>query len=65
METTPGRYEFAGGYPAHETVRRVYDEADLNRAVQAYRFFSTSGSTASKDPAFDGTWHLNGLRTAG
>jgi hypothetical protein len=44
METTPGRYEFAGGYPTPETVRRAYDEADLNRAVQAYRFFYPSVS---------------------
>lgn len=44
METQPGRYEFAGGYPTPETVRRAYDEADLNRAVQAYRFFYPSVS---------------------
>ena len=37
-------YEFAGGYPTPETVRRAYDEADLNRAVQAYRFFYPSVS---------------------
>ena len=37
METQPGRYEFAGGYPTPETIQRAYDEADLNRAVQAYR----------------------------
>ena len=36
--------EFAGGYPTPETVRRAYDEADLNRAVQAYRFFYPSVS---------------------
>ena len=39
-----GSYEFAGGYPTPETVRRAYDEADLNRAVQAYRFFYPSVS---------------------
>jgi hypothetical protein len=37
-----GAYKFAGGYPTPETVRRAYDEADLNRAVQAYRFFYPS-----------------------
>jgi hypothetical protein len=31
-------YEFPGGYPSPETVQRAYDDADLNRAVQAYRF---------------------------
>lgn len=37
-------YEFAGGYPTPETVQRAYDDADLNRAVQAYRFFFPSVS---------------------
>ncbi len=37
-------YGFAGGYPTPETVRRAYDEADLNRAVQPYRFFYPSVS---------------------
>jgi hypothetical protein len=37
-------YEFVGGYPTPETVKRAYDEADYNRAVQAYRFFYPSVS---------------------
>jgi hypothetical protein len=32
-------YVFEGGFPTPETVQRAYDDADLNRAVQAYRFF--------------------------
>src|SRR6266513_5749093 len=32
-------YAFVGGYPAPETVHKAYDDADLNRAIQAYRFF--------------------------
>ncbi|MFS2122702.1 DUF1254 domain-containing protein [Pseudomonas sp. Pseusp97] len=32
-------YSFLGGYPSETTVQRVRDELDLNRAVQAYRFF--------------------------
>ena len=32
-------YAFEGGYPIPATVQRAYDDADLNRAVQAYRFF--------------------------
>jgi len=32
-------YAFVGGYPTRETVQRAYDDADLNRAIQAYRFF--------------------------
>ena len=33
------RYQFVGGYPTPETVARVRDELDLNRAVQVYRQF--------------------------
>src|SRR5215831_13871933 len=32
-------YQFKGGFPTPETVNRAYDDADLNRAIQAYRFF--------------------------
>ena len=32
-------YVFSGGYPTPETIRKAYDDADLNRAIQAYRFF--------------------------
>lgn len=32
-------YEFEGGFPTAETVRRARDDADLSRAVEAYRFF--------------------------
>src|SRR5947199_3481468 len=32
-------YAFVGGYPTRETVQNAYDDADLNRAIQAYRFF--------------------------
>jgi hypothetical protein len=37
-------YEVPGGYPSPETVQRAYDDADLNWAVQAYRFFFASVS---------------------
>jgi hypothetical protein len=42
--TTSTGYEFAGGFPTPATVNRAYDEADFNRAVQAYRFFYPSVS---------------------
>jgi hypothetical protein len=45
-------YEFVGGYPTAETVARAYDEADLNRAVSAYRFFFPTVS-------FEATWRGN------
>jgi hypothetical protein len=32
-------YTFEGGYPTTKTVQKAYDDADLNRAIQAYRFF--------------------------
>lgn len=32
-------YEFVNGYPTEETVKKAYDDADLNRAIQAYKFF--------------------------
>lgn len=32
-------YEFVNGYPTDATVQKAYDEADLNRAIQCYRFF--------------------------
>ncbi len=45
-------YEFKGGYPTPETVRRAYDDADLARAIQAYKFFYPTVS-------FEGTWRGN------
>src|SRR6201990_3731919 len=45
-------YTFEGGFPTPETVQRAYDEADLNRAVQAYRFFYPSVSIMA-------TWKAN------
>lgn len=37
-------YQFHNGYPTDATVQRVYDDIDLNRALQAYRFFYPSVS---------------------
>src|SRR5262249_32609486 len=34
-----GSAEFRGGFPAPDAVQQLYDAADLNRAIQAYRFF--------------------------
>lgn len=36
---TGDAYRFQGGFPTRETVDRAYDDADLVRAVTAYRFF--------------------------
>ena len=45
-------YRFEGGYPTPETVQRAYDDADLARAIQAYKFFYPTVS-------FEGTWRGN------
>jgi hypothetical protein len=39
-----GNYTFNGGYPTEATVQKAYDAADLNRAIQTYRFFYPSVS---------------------
>src|ERR1700744_3344309 len=52
-ETAHGQdYEFKGGYPTPETVRKAYDDADLARAIQVYNFFYPTVS-------FEGTWRGN------
>lgn len=51
-ETDSSGYEFIGGYPTEATVQKAYDEADLNRAIQCYRFFYPSVSIM-------GTWKGN------
>lgn len=39
-------FQFKGGFPTPETVRKAYDDADLSRAIQAYRFFYPTVSGA-------------------
>ena len=36
MDTRFGELDFPAGYPTDETVQRLYDELDFQRAVQAY-----------------------------
>ena len=36
MQTRFGTLEFPGGYPTEETVQKVFDELDLQRATQLY-----------------------------
>lgn len=38
-ESNTAEYEFVNGYPTDGTIRKAYDDADLARAVQAYKFF--------------------------
>jgi hypothetical protein len=41
------RYEFQRGFPIGDTARQAYDDSDLNRALQAYRFFYPTVSGAA------------------
>ena len=47
-----GGYIFDGGFPTPETIELAYFDADLNRAIQAYRFFYPAVSIAA-------TWKAN------
>jgi Uncharacterized conserved protein len=49
METD---YKFNGGYPTEATVQQAYDDSDLIRAIQAYKFFFPTVS-------LEGTWQGN------
>ncbi len=40
-------YRFERGFPTDNTVRQSYDDADLNRAIQAYKFFYPTVSGAA------------------
>ena len=42
-----GRHVVEDGSPAGETVRRAYDDADLSRAIAAYKFFYPTVSGAA------------------
>jgi len=40
-------YAFERGFPTDETLRQAYDAADLNRAIQAFKFFYPTISGAA------------------
>ena len=40
-------HTFRGGFPLPDTVQKAYDESDLNRAIQAYKFFYPTVSGAA------------------
>jgi len=49
--TSTHGYDFEGDYPTPATIEKAYDDADLNRAIQAYRFFyPTVSGVAMLDP---------------
>src|ERR1700751_3858744 len=41
------RYSFERGFPAGDTAQTAYDDADLNRAGEGYRFFYPTVSGAA------------------
>src|SRR5262245_31751518 len=45
-QTAGTTYKFEGGFPTNDTIQRAYNDADLNRAIQAYRFFYPNISLA-------------------
>lgn len=64
-QSTSAPYEFKGGFPTPETVTRAYDDADLNRAVQAYRFFYPNVSVAGMFAGFEQDFGLKYNTTYG
>src|SRR5262252_5441865 len=38
-QTTNSGYNFAGGFPTPGTIQNVYNDSDLSRAIEAYKFF--------------------------
>ena len=67
MADDVSKYLFEGGYPTPETVQRAYDDADLNRAVQAYRLFfpTVSGLAIFKGNVAAGHDREQGVRDPG
>lgn len=55
-ESSEREFTFKNGFPTGETSQRAYDAADLNRAIEAYRFFY---------PTVSGAAILKGLKKVG
>jgi hypothetical protein len=49
-KSSNGAYGFERGFPTSDAAHKAYDDADLNRAIEAYRFFypTVSGSAIFK-----------------
>jgi hypothetical protein len=55
VNTRIGALTFERGFPPEDTKRKVFDEIDYQRAVQAYPMFRFY---TPKEGLFDGTWKL-------
>jgi hypothetical protein len=55
MLTTAEEYVFEGGFPTPQTVQRACDDADLMRAITAYRF---SSRRCRRSASMRATWRL-------
>ncbi|WP_337965510.1 DUF1254 domain-containing protein [uncultured Flavobacterium sp.] len=55
-KTNSDEYEFVDGYPTEATIKKAYDDADLARAIQAYKFFYP---TVSGEALFKGNDSIN------
>ncbi|MGI9642905.1 MAG: DUF1254 domain-containing protein [Acidimicrobiia bacterium] len=59
VETRIGSLEYVGGFPTDETVRKAYDQLDVQRASQVYLEFM---SLMSQQAFFDSHEHESGMR---
>ena len=51
QDRATSNYQFTGGYPTPETVRKAYDDPDYCRAVRAYKFFSRRSRSKARGAA--------------
>ena len=47
IDTRIGELEFVGGFPTQETIRKAYNQLDVQRATQAYLEFMPMASVNS------------------
>ena len=53
---TSAQYVQNRGFPSAKMAQAAYDDVDLNRAIQAYRFFTHLRLYGPEAPAFNGDW---------
>ena len=58
QQSSPDEYEFVGGYPTKATIKKAYNQLDVQRATQVYIDFM---SLASQNSIFESTIRDYGL----